>query len=146
MNLILFGFKGAGKTHLGKQLSTELNRPFIDTDQLLELQHKCTVRELYRKLGELQFRKAESQIILSLKDDFSVIALGGGAVLLPENVVHLQRIGRLIFVDTPFAIIQARIMQSGPPAFLGTVHTLKEIYDERKRIYESIPAERMHGF
>ena len=35
MHLILFGFPGSGKTHFGKKLAKQLNRPFVDTDDLL---------------------------------------------------------------------------------------------------------------
>ena len=35
-NIYLIGLMGSGKTTLGKSLAKKLNRPFIDTDQLIE--------------------------------------------------------------------------------------------------------------
>jgi shikimate kinase len=146
--IILFGFKAAGKTHLGQKLSFELCRPFIDIDQLLEKKFQIPIRALHQLLQEKAFRKEETEIIQGLKNNGAVIALGGGSILNPLNVLHLQTIGTLFYVDTPFEIIQERIFQNGIPSFLDPqdpFHSLRTIYEERKKLYESIPAKRLCG-
>ncbi len=92
MNLILFGFKGSGKTHFGKLLAQKMHRRFIDTDDWIdELYAKKTGqhtsnREIYIQLGPAAFRALEKEVVKSLtsiKD--AIVALGGGAVLDPEK-------------------------------------------------------------
>jgi shikimate kinase len=137
--MILFGFKGAGKTHLGKYLSRALNRPFIDTDDLicaLFPKRGFTVRAIHQELGESAFRKLEKRAIQTLTTDANaVIALGGGAILDPDHVDYLQKIGRLIYLKASFHTIQKRIS-----SFVDS-EALYQIYCERLPIYESISAE-----
>src|SRR5689334_18525522 len=103
MNLLLFGFKASGKTHFGQLLAHKMHRPFIDTDDLLlELYKKETgqskkAKQIYEKLGEKGFRELEKRTLYLLKEvQNSIIALGGGAVLDPENVLFLQKVGALV--------------------------------------------------
>ncbi len=137
MSLILFGFKGSGKTYFGKLVAQALKLPFIDTDDLLA----SNASELYRQAGEERFRALEKNAILQLKKNPpSVISLGGGAVLDPENILHLQSIGTLVYLDAPFELLKNRIQKT--PAF-ATRENLETHYLKRKPLYESIPAKKI---
>jgi shikimate kinase len=137
MNRILFGFKGSGKTTFGKKLAEQLKKPFIDLDELIEKRYHLGIRELYKKVGEIEFRRIERETLLEIKSvTGSVIALGGGTVLDGENVKLLQTMGEMIYLKASFETIQKRIQDQ--PAFV--LQTLKQIYEERLPIYESIPA------
>ena len=92
-NLILCGLKNAGKTTFGKKLSQLLGRPFIDTDRLLG-----NPRELYLHLGEKAFREKEKEIIKNLEVENSVIALGGGTLILEENRRYLRALGTIVYI------------------------------------------------
>src|SRR5690606_15787902 len=127
MNFILFGFKGAGKTHFGKLLSYQMHRPFIDTDDLIvELYAKQTgthrnIRQIYKELKDAEFRKLEKQALHLLTNiENSIIAVGGGLVLDPENVERLQKIGSLIYLKAPIQKLKERIFKDELPAFLAT--------------------------
>jgi shikimate kinase len=135
MNLILFGFKGCGKTLFGKKLAHILKRPFIDLDELYDEPPSA----LYLKLGEKAFRNLETQILFSLKpNDPSVIALGGGTVLQSKNVLFLQTLGTLIYLERSFESVARDLKKL--PAFAKDLAHLRAIYNQRKPIYESIPA------
>jgi shikimate kinase len=143
VNIILFGFKGSGKTHLGKLLAKRLNRTFIDTDDLLidRFLKNCSIRELYQTVGEEKFRSYETSVIKSLsRIRNSVISLGGGAVLSSENVDLLLKMGKLIYLKASFETIQKR-MQEMPAFVKGPLET---IYRTRIPIYESIPAHKVN--
>lgn len=134
MNLILFGFKSCGKTYYGKLLAKALDKPFIDTDDLLFKLHGKSPRKLYQEVGEPAFRALETEIILNLLDTKnSVIALGGGAVLDQRNVQLLQAMGQLIFLDASLKTIISRnaTLAAGP---------IDKVYTERLTHYHSIPA------
>lgn len=143
MNIILFGFKGCGKSFFGHKLALAMDRPFIDTDRLLidrwmnEGNKETTAPEIIRKTGNAVFRQMESHIIASLdKVQNSVIAVGGGAVLDPENVKLLREIGRLAFLDTSLETVLNRKLDTA----LGS---LEKLYEERYPIYSSIEAARI---
>ena len=120
--MILIGFKSAGKTTLGKKVAEALHRPFIDTDDLFE----APPRELYNKLGEVQFRDLEKLLIRKLQVTGHVIATGGGVPLDPDNQSFLRALGTVIFLNTPKEVITDR-----QPRFL-------EQYEERLGIYRSM--------
>jgi shikimate kinase len=141
MNIILFGFKGSGKTYLGKRCSAALGCPFIDTDELIEKMYasRISLREIYKIEGEANFRMLERAAILSLPSKPpSIIATGGGAVLNPENVQDLQKIGKLVYLKASFDTIKKRLTTT--PAFVDKANSLEAIYRKRLPIYESIPA------
>jgi shikimate kinase len=146
MNLILFGFKGAGKTHFGKLLSIKMHRPFIDTDDLLqELYAKRTgsrknIREIYKTLKEEGFRLLEKEALHLLKDlKDTIIALGGGVVLDPTNIELLETIGTLVYLKASPAKLKSRIRDE-LPAFANSEEAFLQIFHEREPIYRSIRA------
>jgi shikimate kinase len=149
-NLILFGFKGAGKTHFGKKLSTILHCPFIDTDFLIQELHlketnqKLSIKEIYRLLGETAFRALEKKTIPILQSiDHSVIALGGGFVLDPDNIEKLQTLGPLVYLKASPAKLQKRIFQDELPAIVDSVEAFHKMIHEREPIYRAIPARKI---
>ncbi len=144
MNIVLFGFKGAGKTHLGKLLSYHLKLPFIDTDDPITQKYKTPVRELFQDVGGAKFREIEKGIIheISLLTSH-IIALGGGAILDEENQKLLKR-SHFIYLKASFATVQKRIFREGIPAYVDTNNpsvSLEKVYLERIPIYESILAK-----
>ena len=144
MNIVLFGFKGCGKSYFGQKLALALERPFIDTDLLIvERWNKGggkekTPSEIYRKIGERAFRDLETKTIASLNESSdSIIAVGGGAVINPENVMMLRKNGRMIFLDTSLATVLSRNIDTA----LGP---LEKLYAERYPIYHSIAADKIN--
>ncbi len=153
MNLILFGFKGSGKTHFGKLLALKLHRPFIDTDDLVSELYagqsgkRWRAREIFAKIGNDPFRQLEREALktlLNVKD--AVIAVGGGTVLDPENVELLQKIGQLVYLETGMEALKMRLLKDELPAILDPNDpegSLARMIRERKPIYESIRARKV---
>ncbi|MHC4994912.1 MAG: shikimate kinase [Planctomycetota bacterium] len=83
MNTILFGYRGSGKTTVGKLLARRLDQPFVDTDALVvEWFDGMTIAEIWRTHGEPAFRMAECVVTERvLGADGRVIALGGGTLM-----------------------------------------------------------------
>lgn len=150
MNLILFGFKGAGKTHFGKLLAIKMRRPFIDTDDLLlelytkESGKRRKVKEVYAELGAVGFRELEKRAVKGLKNvENAIIAVGGGTVIDPENVEILQKVGALVYLKTGAETIRKRIFKDELPAFFDKNDpegSFLRMVQEREPIYRSIPA------
>jgi shikimate kinase len=148
MNLILFGFKGSGKTHFGKLLATQMQLPFLDTDELVQEmfigKEKRSPKEIRETLGEEGFRNLETKAISLLKNSKnSIIALGGGAVLRSENVAFLQTIGELVFLKADPLKIKRRMLEKGIPSFLDKNDfegSFWKMVQQREPIYQAIQA------
>jgi len=78
--IVLIGFRGSGKTTLGRWLADERGIAFLDTDQeVLKHLNYTSVRDAWDAVGEAGWREAEAEVIPPLLSKDAVIALGGGA-------------------------------------------------------------------
>ena len=73
---------GVGKTTIGRNLANKLSFKFIDIDTQIERREKSTINNIFKKNGEVYFRKIEAKItLLELQNNSSVISLGGGTFM-----------------------------------------------------------------
>jgi shikimate kinase len=102
---------GSGKTTVGQACAQALDRPFVDTDELVEASSGQTVAELFATVGEIGFRAVERQAVADACASPSpiVIACGGGAVLDADNRRHLQGSGCVVWLRAPAAVLAERI-------------------------------------
>jgi shikimate kinase len=66
MNVVLMGYRGAGKSSVGKKLSLVLGLPFYDTDALIEELAGKTIQEMVDEMGWGFFREKEREVIKDL--------------------------------------------------------------------------------
>lgn len=145
MNFVLIGYRCTGKTSVGKRLAQRLGLAFYDSDTLILEETGHTVQEIVETGGWPAFRAEEKRIVarLALQDN-CVIALGGGAVLDPENVSVMRVNGRIVWLAADIQTIVARLAHDGVspaqrPPLKGT-DSLREttlILEERTPIYEA---------
>jgi shikimate kinase len=110
MNMVLIGYRGTGKSAVGRLLADRRGLAFYDTDELVEKRGGQTIQELVAAKGWEFFREREQDVIRELSGiDAAVIATGGGAVLDPENVKLLKRKGQLIWLDADAQTVIARM-------------------------------------
>lgn len=155
MNIVLFGIKSSGKTTFGKQLAEKLGKAFIDTDRLIEetyqlhRQKKLTITQIYQEVGPITFRALEYEVVQSLQDvQNSVIAVGGGAMLLYENVEALKKNSHLIYLIFEREALKKRVLAQDPlPAFLDPndpESSFDKMYDERDDQFKKIHATEIN--
>ncbi|MFH0787098.1 MAG: shikimate kinase, partial [Pseudomonadota bacterium] len=85
-NIILTGYRCSGKTSVGRKLAEKVKRPFYDTDVLIIDRIGRTIREWVEEKGWESFRQVEKAVIRGISSwEPGVIALGGGALMDPEN-------------------------------------------------------------
>ncbi len=85
-HIYLYGPPGSGKSTIGRILAERLGMPFADIDTLIEEEAGCRIADIFADRGEALFRDMESAAIEATAGrEPSVIALGGGALLRPQN-------------------------------------------------------------
>lgn len=100
-NIYLVGPMGAGKSTIGRLLSTELKLEFKDSDKEIEDRCGCNIPWIFDVEGEQGFRDREVQAIDEITQEKDVLmATGGGAVLRPENRLHLKSRGTVVYLKT----------------------------------------------
>ncbi len=93
-NVVLIGMAGVGKSTVAKKLSKILNKPLIDTDQLIEQRENRKISEIFATDGEDYFRKVEIEVLKEVgKQNGKIIATGGGIVEREQNHFALKQNG-----------------------------------------------------
>lgn len=135
-NLILIGMPGSGKTTLGKEVSRQLQRKFIDTDQEIEKRTGQTIPQLFER-AEAYFRKIESSVTQDIAQSSKVvISTGGGVVLNSENMEALQESGLIVFINRPIEMIAQDIVTNTRPLFKEEAkEQLTKLYASRIDLY-----------
>lgn len=133
-NIVLTGMPGSGKSTIGKLLSKELSREFVDIDELIIKSAGMEITEIFSKYGEPYFRDLETKAVKETsKRTGLVVATGGGAVLRRENVAALMQNGKIFFLDRPLS----QIMPTSDRPLSSDEQALKKRFDERYPIYRS---------
>ena len=111
IHILLIGYRGCGKSGVGKLLSELLDRDFIDTDIAIETSAGKTIAEIFAEVGEEGFRDLESNQIASLDSliESAIISLGGGAILRPENRRCIRNLGKTVWLQATPETIYERI-------------------------------------
>ena len=100
-HIYLLGFMGCGKSTLGRTLASRLNRPFADTDVLVEVKMGMSVTTIFQEFGEKRFRELELAVLRELARDCAqskVVALGGGTPARDEAWPLLQASGQTVYL------------------------------------------------
>ncbi len=143
MNIVLIGYRGAGKSTVGRKLAIHLGKKFVDTDELIEKKMGVPISDIVKSKGWGCFRAMEKKIIeeASREDDW-VIAPGGGAVLDDENVAALKKNGLVIWLNADREILYRRIGQdpqtpASRPTLTGkgTLEEFEEVLASREPLY-----------
>ncbi len=137
-NIVLIGMPGAGKTTIGRELATQLDIAFIDTDTLIEAQQNRSLQNIVDSDGFMPLREAEAATILALNAQNTVIATGGSAVYSTPAIEHLRSHGLVIFLDLPLSDIEARIDNFSSRGLARQKNqSLESLYNERYPYYLS---------
>ena len=133
-NIVLVGMPASGKTTVGSIISTILDKPFIDTDVLVESKGD-KISDIFAKQGEKAFRDLESSAICEAgMQTRMVIATGGGAVIRQSNVDVLKQNGKLYFIDRPLK----DLIPTDDRPLSTTREAIEKRYNERYDIYKAV--------
>lgn len=136
--LYITGFMGAGKTTIGKALSSVLHIPVIDTDQRIEEKTKKIIRDIFSEEGEDVFRKYESKVLQLLPTKDCIITTGGGIVEKAENRQWMKEHGTVIYLYCdPYVIAERIAGDTTRPLFQKeNIPSFIEKFEKRQAYYE----------
>ncbi len=139
-HLVLVGLMGAGKTTVGQRCAQLLDRPFVDTDDVVVATSGMTVTEIFERHGEARFRELERGAVADVcaSPEPLVIACGGGAVLDADNRKQLHARGFVVWLQAPPSVLGARVGDGATRPLLrdGSVATLERLAALRAPAYE----------
>jgi len=148
MNIVLIGYRGSGKSTVGRRLAERLGRGFADLDALIEKRQGASIREIVESLGWEYFRAMEKATVeeISRQNNF-IVAPGGGAVLDPENVSSLRNNGLIVWLKAEPEVLAERMSRDpqtvkGRPTLTGkgTLAEIREVASSRDSIYKAAAA------
>ena len=138
-NIALTGFMAAGKTVVSRRLARSLGWSFVDLDAVIEAGEGLAVREIFASRGERYFREREKAALGQVLDGSEqVIALGGGAVVDPDNLRLLKERSLLIWLKVSPQTVLGRTGETNDRPLLQGPDRLKRIEElsaERESIY-----------
>ena len=148
MNLVLIGYRGTGKSSIGRILANRLGKELVSTDAAIVQRANLAIPDIITRHGWDHFRDLESQACRELAGkDGLIIDTGGGAILRPENVACLKAGGVLFWLTAEVGTIAARIGgDTQRPSLTGTksfIEEIEEVLRERVPIYEAAADHRI---
>ena len=144
MNIVLIGYRCSGKTEVGKILARELEKDFLDTDELIEDNAGCSIETIISRDGWNHFREIEKSLIeeVSRRNNL-IIATGGGVVMDEDNVKNLKENAWIVWLDGKLEVLREtmnREQKSGKirPSLTGVdpLEEIKQVLDVRIPFYK----------
>ena len=142
MKVILIGYMGSGKSTIGKMLANKLNTKFIDLDHYIEAKEDMSVSELFKKKGEIYFRKKETlylKEVLSLSSPM-ILALGGGTPCIGNNIdiINSSENATSIYLNTALQVLTNRLyIEKDKRPLISHVNSEERLEDFiRKHLFE----------
>src|SRR4030095_12697012 len=116
-HILLVGLPGAGKTGVGRRLAKELERPFADADEQLELTAGATIPRLFRERGEQEGRRVEGEGLAGLpsRDCPLVVSAAGGAEIDDQTRSLLAEAAVVVWLRGSIPFLVDRSDPTPPP-------------------------------
>lgn len=135
--IVLTGFRGTGKTEIGRILSSKMNVPFIDSDVLIETRTGRSIPDIFHYDGEERFRSVEREVIATLPAADVIVSTGGGVVCDPKNMEYLRRDSTIVLLVADIETIEQRLVKKPrPPLTSLPLHEeIAAMMDRRRRNY-----------
>jgi len=144
MNIFLIGYRGTGKSTVGKRLAGCLGLTFVDADRELVDHAGEEISEIVRTKGWPFFRELEKEVLRQIcRREQVLCATGGGVVVDDENIRMMKEIGVLVWLQADLDTIRIRMkMDESSDLFRpglsgkGALDEIESVLSERTPLYE----------
>jgi len=146
-NIVITGFSGTGKSLVARGVARQLGWDFIDTDNEIVSLAKKPIAEIFSSDGEEKFRELERAVIKrASRHTHRVIAIGGGAIVDPQNRAKLAYNGVIVCLEARPETIYQRLFQEdshGPeirPLLEGDnpLERIRQLKAQRQPYYDDV--------
>ena len=134
--IYLVGYRGAGKTTIGRRLAEETGLEFRDLDDAIEDRAGMSISEIFAGEGEAGFRAREARELEAFASEgkHAVVATGGGIVLAAANVKRLRSTGHVVWLRAPAEVLRDRLARDCTTAARRPALSGESALDEVERV------------
>ena len=144
--IALIGFRGCGKTTVGRELAGLIGGTHVDTDELTTQQAGRSIAEIFATEGEAGFRRREAEVVAQVfASPPDVVSVGGGAVLGEANVTAIRAAATVVWLTAPAEVLWQRISADSstdatrpPLTDQPGLDEVKRLLDERTPLYSRV--------
>jgi shikimate kinase len=154
MNILLIGYRGSGKTTVGRLLAERLDYLFVDTDDaVVERFGGISIKDIFAQHGEPAFREAECDVIDDLLSETrQVIATGGGLPMQPraQAAIEASDNALCIYLRADAEVLHQRIAGdvatavNRPNLTGGGLEEVREMLHRREPTYQRLADQTIH--
>jgi shikimate kinase len=141
MNIVLIGYRGTGKSVVGRLVAERLGLTCVSMDARIVEKAGLSIPELVQKQGWPAFRDLESAVARELAGlDDLLIDTGGGVIERQENIDVLRENGLIVWLQASPELIVTRIADGTErPSLTGRSFTeeVAEVLESRTPKYRS---------
>jgi len=138
-SIVFVGLMGAGKTAIGRRVSSILGLPFTDSDHEIEGVSRMTVADLFERYGEAEFRALEQRVIARLLEAGpQVLSTGGGAFMNEQTRGAIAAQGLSVWLKADVDILLDRVSKKQNRPLLQNANpraVLEKLMVERYPVY-----------
>lgn len=136
-NLILTGFSGTGKSHVGSVVACLHGSEFYDIDREIVKKSGRSIASIFEQEGEAYFRRLESQALQrACSVSCAVVSTGAGAIVDPDNYKIMTASGVIVCLDATPETINGRLHQAPGSGEKQEIRPLLAVADPIKKIRE----------
>lgn len=134
--VVLTGYMGAGKSTVGRAVSSRVSRAFLDSDDEIERETGLAIPRIFATRGEVWFRRTEERTIRAIveREPAGVLSIGGGAVENARTRDLLHRVAHVVWLRATPEQLWDRVMGSARPLATDRDRFLRR-YARREAFY-----------
>ena len=138
-NVVLIGFKIAGKSTIAELLRTGWGMERIEMDALIEEREGMRISKIFETKGEPYFRDLETELLIELQArSNAVISCGGGVPMRERNVAEMKKNGRVVLLTAHPETILERVKDNHDRPLIEnnkTVEGISALMEARRERY-----------
>jgi shikimate kinase len=143
VNVVLVGYRGTGKSAVGRMVARRLGLRVVSLDAELQRKADRSIPDLVQQVGWSGFRDLEQEIVATFAaQDGQVIDCGGGVIEREANFAPLRAAGPVVWLRASTATIVSRIQgDTQRPSLTGAksfTDEVDEVLQRRTPLYRQI--------
>lgn len=145
MGVVLIGYRGSGKTCVGRIVADRIGWRLVDTDDMVRRDSGMPIAEIFQREGQAGFRSRECDAVRrAVAIPRCVISAGGGVVESAPNGPLLGAYGPVVWLTADAAVLWQRISADAgssanrPDLAGGGLAEVRSVLARREPLYRAL--------